>query len=112
MKLLKSFLAFFAITIFFSSINCFAQNNKLNTVDRQLDSIEVAKYKVYFKTENEIQNNWSKLHKGMNSIEVIKLLGNPVHESYSVDLSLWIWKYQRGQLIFNGVSKTLSKWDK
>ena len=112
MRLLISCLAFFIITSFFSATNCFGQKERLLEVDRKLDSSEVTKSKGSFKTENMVRKNWSKLRKGMNSEKVLKLLGNPESESITVDRSLWFWKYKRGELVFNGVSKILSKWDK
>ena len=113
MKLIITCLAFIVITNLFSATNCFAQNKiRLIEVDRKLDSTEVTKSKVSFKTQNEIRKNWSKLRKGMNAEKVLKLLGNPGYESIAIDGSLLFWKYKRGELVFNGVSKTLSRWDK
>jgi hypothetical protein len=113
MKLIISYLAFFVIANFFSATKFYAQNKiRLIEVDRKLDSTEVVKSRISFKTENEIRKNWSKLRKGMNAENVLILLGNPKSESVAVDGSLLFWKYKRGELVFDGVSKTLSRWDK
>jgi hypothetical protein len=112
MKLLISCLAFFIISSFFLATNCFAQEIRLIEVDRKLDSTEVAKSRISFKTENRIRKNWPKLRKGMNTEKVLKLLGSPESESFTVDGSLWFWKYKRGELVFNGVTNILTNWDK
>jgi hypothetical protein len=114
MKLIISCLAFFLIPsiIFFSTEKCFAQKTRYISVERKLDSTEVNKMSVPIKTEREIQKNWSKLKKGMTFDEVLKLLGNPDSSACTVGFTQYFWTYKRGELIFNGVSKTLSKWDK
>jgi len=112
MKLLISCLAFFIITSYISATNCSTQKIRYVEVERKLDSTEVNKMHVPIKTEKEIQKNWSKLKKGMTSDSVLQLLGNPKSSACTVGFTQYFWTYKRGELVFNGVSMTLSKWDK